>query len=356
MSEVQIDARSGALPCNAVFEDGSIVCVQNGGAASRAGDARAPPLGFSALAVDAAGQRVLTSDAQGHLVLYDFVQQGYRRVQAMGVPAVAIAFLSHDPGRALVAPAGEGAVRVYDLDSGDVVAVLAGHRQDVLALAQSPDGATVLCASADVALLWSTADWSRRRALSYPSGIAGAACAASVPLLALAFCNDSVVVWDLVTYAVVAKLRLPEAEAGARLCSLALADDGSLAVAGAANGCVYVWDLPTGALLRIVDAPAPATRVLAAHVVSAAAAAAQSAALLAASRALAASRSGGAAGGPAAAAAALARSAAHGRRVRHGARGAAARGRAAAAAGRAAAAPRRLCALGRRAPRHRRHR
>ena len=290
MGEVRIDARSGAFPSNAVFEDGSIVCIQNGSAPSRSRDLGAPASPFTAIAVDGQGQRVLTSDGAGALVLYDFVQQGYRRVQNMGLPATRIAFHTHDPGRALVALAGEGSVRVYDLDSGEVVATLAGHKQEVFSISQSPDGSTVLCASADVALLWGTDTWDRRRALSYPSGLTGAACAASVPLLALAFSNESVVVWDLVTYAVVAKLRLPVAEAGARLTSLSLAEDGSLAVAGAANGCVYVWDIPTGSLLRILDVPPPATGVAAVHCISASAAAAQAAALLSASTALSASR------------------------------------------------------------------
>jgi hypothetical protein len=52
-------------------------------------DARTP---FTAVCVDAAGERVLTSDATGALVLFDLVAQGYRRVRAMGLPASALAF------------------------------------------------------------------------------------------------------------------------------------------------------------------------------------------------------------------------------------------------------------------------
>ena len=163
MGDVHLTAKAGAFPSNAVFEDGSIVCVQNGPAPSRAGDAAAPPLPFTALAVDAPGQRALACDASGALTLFDFLQQSYRRVASLGLPAARLAFDSHAPGRAFVALAGEGSVRVYDLASGAVLAVLAGHRQDVLALAQSPDGGTLLSASADCALLWSTADWARRR-------------------------------------------------------------------------------------------------------------------------------------------------------------------------------------------------
>jgi hypothetical protein len=70
----------------------TIVCVQNGPAPSRAGDRAAPPLPFTALALDAPGQRALTCDAAGALTLYDFAQQGYRRVAALGLPdAVALA-------------------------------------------------------------------------------------------------------------------------------------------------------------------------------------------------------------------------------------------------------------------------
>lgn len=267
---------AGSLPANVVFEDGTICTVHN-----RPGGGRGA-VKFSALAVDASGERVLTSDVQGVLTLHDLAQQGYRRVRDMRVAATRLAFCVRDGGLAIAVLA-DATIRVYDLDSGDVVATLGGHKGDVLAVAQTADGGTLLTASADVALLWSTADWSRKRALGYAAGVAGAATAAAAPLVGLAFRNDTVCVWDAVTFALVAKLRLPEAEAGAGLCSLALADDGSLALAAGSNGCVYVWDLPTSALVRIVDAPPPARAVLQVGVVSAATAAAQASALLAAS-------------------------------------------------------------------------
>ena len=281
MGDVFLEPTAGSLPSNTVFEDGSIVCVHSRAPPSRSG-ARASRSPFTAVCVDAPGERILTSDATGSLVLYDLTRQAYRRVRAMGLAASAVAFNTAEASQAIAAFR-DGSARVYDLDSGDVIAELSGHKGEIMTLGQTPDGALFLTASDDVAMLWSTVDWSRKRCLAYPHGIAGATIAAGAPLLALSFKNDTVIVWDVLTYAVVAKLRLPEAEAGATLGPLALADDGSLAVAGAANGCVYVWDLPTGALVRIVDAPAPARAVLSVGVLSAAAAAAQARALLAAS-------------------------------------------------------------------------
>jgi hypothetical protein len=289
MADVILDpSGSGALPCAAVFENGVIVSVHNHAPSSRRAEGSPPAVRvpFTALAVDGAGSRALTCDAEGSLVLYDLLQQGYRRVVRMGAPAHLLLFDAGDPGRCFAA-LGDGTARVYDLDSGEALAILAGHRGAIFSLCQSADGGTVLTASADVALLWEVGGaWARRRALSYATGIAGAAMAAGAPLLALAFKNDSVIVWDLASYAVVAKLRLPEAEAGAGLRCVALGSDGALAAAGAGNGCAYVWDVPTGALVRIVDAPPPAGGVVAVGVVSAAVSAATAAALLAASAAL----------------------------------------------------------------------
>lgn len=183
MADVFLEERAGALPCNAVFENGVILCAHNLPAASRRGDSSrtAPPVPFTALTVDGAGSRALTSDAEGSLMLYDLLQQGYRRVARMGAPAHLLLFDAGDAGRAFAA-LGDGTARAYDLDSGEVLATLAGHKGGIIALCQSADGGTVLTASPDVALLWECGGgWARRSALSYATGIAGAAMAAGAP-------------------------------------------------------------------------------------------------------------------------------------------------------------------------------
>ena len=103
--------------------------------------------------------------------------------------------------------------------------------------------------SEDAALLWSTDDWSRRRALSLldksgvaaatvvpgPAGGGGGGGGDDGSSLVVAFRDDSVLVWALPGFGVQARLRLPEAEAGAGLCAVDASPGGGLVAAGGAK-------------------------------------------------------------------------------------------------------------------------
>lgn len=156
----------------------------------------------------------------------------------------------------------DGTVRCFNLAMGEVVALLTGHEAAPHSLSQSGDGSVILTASRDSAIIWSSLEWTRKRSLGATAGVACAAFVHDPGQLVVAFGDDSVLVYSADDYHVVARLRLPEAEAGAGIAQVSTSIDGSLLVAGARNGCVYCWDVPTETLARVVDLPEPSTTVL----------------------------------------------------------------------------------------------
>jgi len=82
-------------------------------------------------------------------------------------------------------------------------------------------------------------------------------------LLVLGFGDDSVMAWDLNTLALAARLKLPAAERGSGkvLTCVAASTGGRYVAAGLRSGSVVLWDIPTGALVRIIDLPEAVNRV-----------------------------------------------------------------------------------------------
>ncbi|KAA0153424.1 hypothetical protein FNF29_03241 [Cafeteria roenbergensis] len=226
----------------------------------------------------------------------------------------------------------DGAVRVFGLGSPDdhaergppaahsssragigpgaaPLAVLRAHRAAVQRVVASPDGSLLLTVSAERAIIWETATWTRRRTLRAgaaivdaafasvvgrlgPSPSSSAASVAGRSVLVAGFRDDSVVVWLGDTLSPVAKLTVPpkEASTGSVLSSVdAIVTVGSpdggeaveagllaghearacppwtaLVAAGTRTGSVLVWTVSPGAaaLRSIVDMPASAAAVV----------------------------------------------------------------------------------------------
>lgn len=151
----------------------------------------------------------------------------------------------------------------------------------------SPTGSRALSISADKAILWDTSDWRKVRTLRSRDGIVDGSICKAMPtvsgdlaegdpdraadvaeeLLVLAFGDDSVMAWDLHTLALAARLRLPAQERGAGrvMTCVATAGGGRYVAAGLRSGSVALWDLPTGALVRIIDLPEAVNRIQQVH-------------------------------------------------------------------------------------------
>jgi hypothetical protein len=295
MSDVYLlTSRPGELPCDTVFEDGVIVTLYNQ-PTSRLVDPRSPLAvrsPFTAVSVDNSGERIALCDRAGNLILLDLTNQMYRRVRNMSVEATLLSFslLDQDGIYAVLA---DSTIRCYNSENGDMQCSLSGHRSEITSLSQSSDGKLLLTASNDRILLWDiippsrpdslsptssssstrvssnvSPSFKRKNMLDAASGVVHAVIAARPGLLAAAFGDDSIVVWRYDDFSVVAKLSLTEPEVGAGLRYISIADDGSILAAAANNGCVYVWDLESQQLVRIIDAPPPATAVLQVSVIA----------------------------------------------------------------------------------------
>ena len=230
--------------------------------------------GGEALAFDRDGGRVAVAGRDDTVLIFDMAARAASTfhintdADGAGPGVIQLLFSTAHPSE-LYAALADGSLQVLDVSharaaSGGTDCCIY-RRHDGLAPAHSlsQSAGLLLVATRSAATLLSTDTFSRERSLPAPtSGIAAARLVPAALLLAIAFGDDTVIAYDAKSYAIVGKLTLPGAEAGAQLRTLAASPDGTLLVAGGSNGCVYVWDVPEERLLRVVDMPAPATAVL----------------------------------------------------------------------------------------------
>ena len=182
-------------------------------------------------------QRYLaTSSTDGAVTVWD-AQTGQPRWAVVGDSdgAMGVAF---SPDGAWVASAGPRVVSVWEARTGERVFTLKGHTDWVNDLAFSAAGTQLVTASSDGTIrVWNVRPEGRPelftitgRALAYhPSG----------DHLATAW-QGLISLWDTVTGQVMLSLQAPD-YAG-EFGSLAFSPDGTRLAAGAANGAVYVWE------------------------------------------------------------------------------------------------------------------
>ncbi len=138
-------------------------------------------------------------------------------------------------------------IRLYDFESGNLVALLKGHKNVINGLAFSPDGSRLISGSADnTAIIWDVATHEAKLKLE----------GHTAAILVVAFTPDGE---RLVTASRDHDLRLWSAKSGAMLHvmsghdnqvqSLAIARDGIIA-SGDRSGGIRLWDGQTGTLIK----------------------------------------------------------------------------------------------------------
>lgn len=285
MSNIYLTSRTGELPSKTIYENGTIITVYSSSSTNRNMDSthgssygnldqsfrsndhqhRVP---FTAVTLDSLGEQVLTSDRQGNLVYYDLVEQIYKRIRNMGIEASQVQFSFAQEGMVYtVMP--DATLRCYNLHTGDMIVRLHGHKSDIVSCSQTNDGKYFLSISNDIALIWDTTTWSRLRSLGSSAGIQYGTIAKNIGYVVIGFQDDTIFIADILNnFNTVAKLSLTEPELGAGLRNLACTDDGNIVIAGANNGCVYVWDVPSTSLVRIIDIPEPCVPIVQVAIVS----------------------------------------------------------------------------------------
>jgi WD40 repeat protein len=154
-------------------------------------------------------------------------------------------------GRRVVSASDDKTLKVWDLDTGRVVATLEGHTGWVMSCAVTPDGRRVVSASGDQTLeVW---DLGTGRVVTTLEGHTRAvnSCAVTPNGRRVISVSDdqTLKIWDLSTGRVVATL---EGHTGA-VNSCAVARDDCRLVTASDDGMLNVWDLDTGRVLATLE-------------------------------------------------------------------------------------------------------
>jgi len=198
------------------------------------------------------GSSLASASSDGTVRLWDAVTgevkavlKGHRDIVA------AVAFPSSGPSSHRLASASfDGTVKMWDLATGSETRTLSGHRGAVLALVWRRDPDELISAGMDGTVrIWDTASGSERAVLrGHKTWVNALALTADGATLASASSDGTVKLWSISSRSETATLPLG-ADAGEGR-SVAISPDGSRLVAGARYGMVKVWDVASRAELR----------------------------------------------------------------------------------------------------------
>ncbi len=110
--------------------------------------------------------------------------------------------VAFSPDGALVATVDEaGMVRIWRVDTGQVLHAMQAHRGQAFGVAFSPSGECLAtCGEDELAILWNTKDWGKITELVAHSQLVGSlSFSPDGKLLATASDDDNIVLWDLAT-------------------------------------------------------------------------------------------------------------------------------------------------------------
>lgn len=154
-------------------------------------------------------------------------------------------------GRFQGSKGGEGAIRIIDVETGEITHLLEGHSEAILSLAFSPDG-TLLASSGmdDTAIVWSATDYSEAHRIEGHHGDVNAVRFTLDGKRLVTGSDDAAIgLWDLANGTLIAQL------AGHTDLVIAIAispADGTIASA-ALDKSIRLWNPQTGASIAVYD-------------------------------------------------------------------------------------------------------
>ncbi len=140
------------------------------------------------------------------------------------------------------------AIRLWNVETGQLERVLDGHSDHVNALAVAPDGRLLISASSDDTLaVWDLASGLRQRVINVDGGgVLDVALTPNGSRLVSASENGHITLWSLRWGSEIRTMHGHHSSARA----VAVTPDGRFAVSGSADKTVRVWNLATGRLVR----------------------------------------------------------------------------------------------------------
>lgn len=195
--------------------------------------------GVSSVAFSPDGRFLASGDWDGIVNLWDPASGDLVRTLEKAYGHRALAF---SPDSRMLASAVQDAVKLYDVDTGEVIRTLAAENQSVDSLAFSPDGALLLGSGQEV-LLWDVETGERlNRTFANSRGqsvrnIEGVAFSPDGLLVFAGSLDDNVWIWDVESGEIVHALEHPD-----DVNAIALSPDGTL-LASLLTGKIWLWDM-----------------------------------------------------------------------------------------------------------------
>ena len=139
-------------------------------------------------------------------------------------------------------------VRIWNIDSGQLVYTLIGHSQQVVCVVFSPDGQILASGSADKTIkLWDVKTGQELRTLKgHSNGIASVAMTSDGQILASGSADKTIKLWDVKTGQ---ELRTLKGHSNG-IASVAMTSDGQILASGSGDKTIKLWDVKTGQELR----------------------------------------------------------------------------------------------------------
>lgn len=147
-------------------------------------------------------------------------------------------------GSRLVVGYDDDVIRIWNLNTGNLVRELRGHEAPVIAIAYSPDGKTISSASSDSTVrLWNARNGKLLRIMNdHQSDVGAVAYSPYGQLLASGGWDGQILIWDLKKRTAVSRFKGHTD----RISSLAFSPRGKHLVTGSADRSVRIWRIKDG--------------------------------------------------------------------------------------------------------------
>jgi WD40 repeat protein/serine/threonine protein kinase len=151
--------------------------------------------------------------------------------------------------RMIVSGSTDGSVKVWDLDTGEIIHNLEGHNGDVTSVTFSPDGRYIASGAYDfMALLWDVQTGELVRGFEgHTLPVQDIAFSSDGTRLVTASSDSSLIVWDIVTGEILQRYEGHRAS----VLTVTFSPDDSQILSGARDGSLYVWDVASA--IRILE-------------------------------------------------------------------------------------------------------